>query len=113
MLVVEEGVSIRLTKVGLQTTDGYVHVGHLPCRGVGFLSVNADMTQLLLMVGDKLGTLHKHTTRAAAGVIDTTFVRLQNFYDGTHDATGGIEFAGILTFHRGKLLQAVFIDASQ
>ena len=65
------------------------------------------------MVIDELGTLHEHTARAAAGIIDTTLERLQDLDNGAYDTAGRIEFSCILTFHRSELLQTVFIDTTQ
>ena len=104
MLVVEERVGIRLSEVGFQSTDGHVHVRHLPCAGVCFLAIYADTRKLLLVVLDELGTLHKHATRAAAGVIDTALEGLQYLHDGADDATWRVELAGILAFHRSEFL---------
>ena len=113
VLVIEEGIGGSRSKVGFQPTDGGVHVSHLPRSGVGFLSVDADFAQFLLVVLHELRTLHEHSTRTAAGVVNTSAVGLQHFNQRAHDATGCIEFASVLAFHRGELLQAVFIDATK
>ena len=65
------------------------------------------------MVLDELGTLHKHTARATAGVIDTALEGLQYLNDGAHNTAGRIELASILAFHRSELLQAILIDTAQ
>ena len=85
---------------------------HLPSAGVGLLTINADIVDVLLVVIDEFGTLYKHTTRTTAGVVDTAFVGLEYLHNSANYAAGSIEFTGILTFHRSELLQAVFVDAT-
>ncbi len=113
MLVVEERVGVGLAQVGFEATDGDVHVRHLPRARIGFLSVDRDALQVAAVTTDELGTLHKHATRTAARVIDAALVGFEDLDDGAHDAAGRIEFARVLAFHRGELLQAVFVGAAQ
>ena len=61
VLIVKERVGIALAKIGLQATNGYIHVGHLPSGGIRLLTIDADIVNVFMMVMDKLGTLHKHT----------------------------------------------------
>jgi len=51
VLIVEEGVGIRLAKIRLQATDGNIHVGHLPSGGVRLLSIDTDVIDVLLIRG--------------------------------------------------------------
>ena len=44
MLIIKEGVGIALAKIGLQATNGYVHVCHLPSGGIR-LKLVADVFQ--------------------------------------------------------------------
>ena len=41
---------------------------HLPCVGVGLLTVDADFAQVSLVALYKLGALHKHAAASAARV---------------------------------------------
>ena len=113
MLVVEERVGVGLAQIGFEAADGNVHVRHLPRARIGFLSVDRYALQVAAVTTDELGTLHKHTSRTAARVIDTALIGFEDLDDGAHDAAGRIEFARILALHRGKLLQAVFVGAAQ
>ena len=112
VLVVEERVGIR-AEIAFKTTDSKVHVTHFPCVRVGFLSVNGDIMEFLLVVLDELDALHEHTARTASGVVDASTVRLQNLHNGTHDTRRGVKFARILAFHRSKFHQAIFVGTPQ
>ena len=61
----------------------------------------------------KLGALHKHASRTAAGVINTSFVRFQNLHQRADDAGRSIELTSILALKRSKLLKAVFVCAAK
>ena len=108
VLVVEERIGIR-TKIAFQATDGKVHVAHLPRIGVGFLTVDGDVMEFLLMAPDELGALHEHAARTASGVVDTASVGLENLHNGTHDTRRGVEFARILAFHGSEFHQTILV----
>ena len=61
VLIIKEGIGITLAKIGPQATNGYIHMGHLPSGGIRLLTIDTDVINILLMVLDKLSTLHKHT----------------------------------------------------
>ena len=112
VLVVKERVGIR-AKIAFKTTDSEVHVAHFPRVRVGFLTVNGDVMEFLLVVLDELGALHEHTARTASGVVDASSVRFENLHNGTHDTRRGVKFARILAFHGSKLHQAIFVGTPQ
>ena len=112
MLIIEEGIGIWLAQVGFHSTNSYIHVRHLPRAAIGFLTINADVAKFHLVVLNKLGALHKHTTTSTAGIINAPLEGFDNLNNRTDDTTWRIEFACILTLHRGKFLQAVFIDST-
>ena len=112
MLVIIECVGKDIAQVRIQATDGKVHVRHLPSIWVGLLTVDTDLAQVPLVALDKLGTLHKHTARTAARVIDSTLVRFKDFYQRAHNAGRRIELAAILALQGSKLLQTVFVGSA-
>ena len=60
VLVVEEGVGVAVAQIGLDATNGEVHHRHLACVGVDFLTKDAEVLDVALMVTHKVGTLDKH-----------------------------------------------------
>ena len=113
MLIVAEGVAPTVAEVCFQTTNGKVHVRHLPGVGVELLTIDSDITQVALMLLNELGTLHKHTTGATGRVIDTTLEGLKHFYDSADNAGRGVEFTTRRLGFSRKVLQAVFIHAAE
>lgn len=53
--IVEEGVGVILAQVGLDASDGEVHLGQLPGGGVGVLPENGDPVDVAAVAFDELG----------------------------------------------------------
>lgn len=68
--VVEEGVGVELSQVGLDAPDGEVHLRHLPSCRIGILPIDGDVVDVALVVLDELRGLYEHPARAATRVID-------------------------------------------
>ena len=111
--VVEEGVGAELAQVGLNATDGQIHLGHLPGGGVGVLSKDGNLVDVAAVVLNEFGRLDKHAAAAAAGVVYPAIVRLQNLHQRFDHTGGGIEFPGQLALLLGKFGQTVLISAAQ
>ena len=68
MTVVEEGVGVKLAQVRLNSSDGQVHLRHLPGGGVGVLTEYGNPVDVAAVVLHELGRLHEHAAAAATGV---------------------------------------------
>ena len=113
MTVVEEGVGVAVAQVGLNATDGEVHHGHLAGVGVDFLTENAEILDVTLMVANEVGTLDKHATTSHGWIVTAAFVWLQHRHNSADNAAGCVEFACVLAFQRGELGEAVFVGTTQ
>ena len=111
--VVEEGIGVILSEVGLDATNSQVHLRHLPGCRVRVLTIDRDLVDIAGVALDKLCRLHKHTARAAARVIDTTCVGLQDINKGLDNAGRGVKFARQLALSLGKLREAVFVGTTE
>ena len=78
MTIVEESVRVVTAEVGFDTTDGKVHLCHLPCCRVRVLSEHRNVAQIAAVVLNELCALDEHTARSAAGVIYASIVGLQH-----------------------------------
>jgi len=61
--------------------------------GVGFLSEDRQVFDVTLVITDKLFTLNKHATAAAAAVIDAAIERLDHFYQQFDNAGRGVKLS--------------------
>ena len=113
MAVIEEGIGVEFAQVGLDATDGQIHLRQLPGGGVGILTEDGDLIEISAVALHKLGRLDKHAAAAAAGVVDPVMVGLQNLHQRPHHAGGRVEFPGLLALLGCKLGQAVFVGAPQ
>ena len=111
--VVEERVRIELAEVSFNTTNGKIHLRHLPCGRVGVLTKDGNLIDVAAMIFDELCGLNEHTARAAARVINTSIKRLQYFNKGTHDTRGSIELTGKFAFLFSKLREAIFVCTTE
>ena len=76
MAIIEEGIRVVAAKVGFDTTDGKIHLCHLPCGGVGVLSKHRNVVDVTAVVFNKLRTLDEHTAGATAGIVYAAIVGL-------------------------------------
>ena len=87
MQVVEERVSVILSEIRINTTDSHIHLSHFPSVGIGLLSVNRDIAPVSAVSLNEFRTLHKHTARTAARIVNTAVLkRTQYLNKGTHHA---------------------------
>ena len=107
--IVKECVRIKLAEVGFYTTNGKIHLSHLPCSRVGVLTKNRNLVDVAAVILNELCRLYKHTARAAARVINTSVERLQYLNESPHDTGRGIKFTGKLSFLLSKLREAIFV----
>ena len=62
---------------------------------------------------DELLGLHEHAARAAAGVVDATFVGFEHLDQQADDRARRVELAAELAFGLGELAEEVFVDAAE
>lgn len=62
---------------------------------------------------DKFLGLHKHATRATAGLVDSAFVWCKHGNQQAHHAAKGIELPAVFAFRAGKLSQEILKDPTQ
>ena len=93
-------------------TNSKIHL----CQTIGsrlrLLSIYIHSLGIATMSLNKLGSLHKHTTRTTTWVIDST---IERFYEGRYqlyDAMRGIELTLFLVGIDRECLQEVFINTS-
>ena len=66
--IVKKCVRIELAEVSFNTTNGKIHLSHLPCGRVGVLTKDGNLVDVAAVVFDEFCGLNKHTARAAARV---------------------------------------------
>ena len=76
MAIIEKGIRIISPEIGLDTANRQVHLRHFPCRRIGILTINRYIIDISRVTLDELCRLYKHTTRTAARIVNTTFIRL-------------------------------------
>ena len=72
----EKGIRIILSEIGLDTANRQVHLRHFPCRRIGILTIDRYIIDISGVALDELCRLYKHTTRTAARIVNTAFIRL-------------------------------------
>ena len=65
-----------VAEIGLDTANRQVHLRHFPCRRIGILTIDRYIIDISGVALDELCRLYKHTTRTAARIVNTTFIRL-------------------------------------
>ncbi|MNC31424.1 hypothetical protein D3C81_798120 [compost metagenome] len=113
MLVTDKGVGRLAAEVEVNATDGQVHRRQTPGGWVGFLTIDGNITEFAAMGFDELFRLHKHTTGAAAGIIDLAMVRVKHSNQRFDDTSRRIELPALLAFSAGELAEEVFIDLAE
>ena len=68
MAIIEESIRVIAAEVRFDTTDGEIHLCHLPRGGVGILSEHRNVVDVTAVVFNEFRALDKHTTRSAAGI---------------------------------------------
>ena len=111
--VVEKGVSVEFPQVRLDSPDGQIHLGHLPGGRVGVLTKDGNLIDVAAVVFHKLCRLHKHSTAAAAGIIDPPIERLQHLYQCADHTGGRVKFSRQFTLLLREFGQAVFVGSAQ
>jgi len=109
--VVVKGVT--LSYLGIDAADGEVHLGQAPGGVIRFLAVNGDVPEPAGVHLDEPLTLHKHAPRAAAGIVDPSFVRREHLYQDAHDVSRRVELATLLALGARELGEEVFIHAAE
>ena len=113
MQVHMETVAVAGPEVRLDPVDGQVHLGELPGRRVGLLTVHGDVRRPAAVGFDELLALHEHPARAATGVEDASFIGGQHLDEDPDDALRGVELPALLPLGAGEPGQEVFIDAAE
>ena len=110
MLIVMERIGSHLTQVTGNATNGKVHLCQF-VSGIGiFLTIDRHVLLVAVVRLYELHALHKHTARAAAGVIYLAAVRLYHLGYEVDDGLWRVEFALALAFGYGEIAEEVLID---
>ena len=110
-IVRKSGVAF-FAEIMADAAQGQVHLRQTVGCSFLFLTVDIDSPDIAALFPDKIGTLDKHTARAAAGVIKCAVKRLDHRRDQLHNIVRGIELA---LFFRGvdsEFFQKVLINAA-
>jgi hypothetical protein len=112
--LIREGVfdqcALRVpAQVSKDAANGEVHAGKAEGGVVAFLPIDRDIGPLPLVCVDEFLGLNEKATRAAAGVIDAAFGRLDHRVD---DRFWGVEFAAAFAFGACEFRDKVFVDAA-
>ena len=105
-----ERVRVLGPEVCLDASNGEVHLGELPRRGVAFLPEDGQVPQLAPMGKDELFALDEHPRRTAAGIVDASLVGLEHLHEELHNAARRIELAAFLPFAACELREKVLVD---
>src|SRR5690349_19049467 len=115
-----KAVSRLFAEITFDATNGEIHFGKPPCRGIAFLTENAEVALGLAAVAvaggvcfNKLDGLHEHSGRAATGIEDAAFVGCEHFNEELDDATSSVKLSALLPFGAGELAEEIFVDAPQ
>ena len=111
--VLEKCICIELSQIGLDTSYGKVHRGHLPGSGIALLAIDRQIVDLASMVLHEIGRLHEHATGSAARVVHTAMIGLDNLNQRSNNTGWGIELSGVLPFLLGKLRKTVLVGAPE
>src|SRR5699024_11813602 len=100
-------------KVGIESVDGQVHFCHAPGTFVEFLAIDGDRGAVFVMCVEEFLGLDKHATGSAAGIIDASAGRLEDFNEDAHDIGRSIELTTASTFFPGEFLQEILIHLAE
>ena len=113
LLTVSPFVLTLIEMLAVDAAHGEVHLAKTPGGVVRLLTVDGDVTLAASVFFDEGFRLNKHAARAAAGVVNTSLVRLQHGDQGAHNRPGRVELAAALAFRPGELRQEILIDPPQ
>jgi len=111
-VIVERALAVP-GDVGLDATNGEVHLAEPPGGLIGFLAVDAEVGAASAVGFDEFFGLHEHAARPATRVKDAAFVRLDHFDEELDDRLRCVEFAAFFAFAGGELAEEVFVDAAE
>ena len=104
MQVMGKGGICFFSQMVAESTQGKVHL----CQTVGgrflLLTVNVDTADVTLLFSDQIGTLDKHTTGAAAGIVQSSIERFDHSSDQLNSVVRRVKFAFFLGCVDRKLL---------
>ncbi len=113
MKVAAKSIGVLRAEIRFDATQSEVH-DRQPARGrVALLAIDADVAELATVGLDEFFRLNKHSTRAAAWIIDATFVRTEHFDEAPHDTGGRVELTTVLALGAGEASQKVLVDAAE
>ena len=112
MQVVFECGNARLAQIVADAAQGQIHLGQAQGRRFLFLPVHVDAADIPLARLDEIRTLDKHAARAAARIIERPVKGLNHRRDQLHRIMRRIELALLLRSVDGKLLEKIFVNAS-
>ena len=98
---------------GIDAANGEVHFCQSPCGLIGFLTVDADVADAPLVLGDKFFALYKHTTTATAGVKHAPFVGLEHFDQQLDDGAWGVKLPTLFALSQREFAKEVFKYVSE
>ena len=75
MQIVCKCVRIIWTKISINSTNRHIHLCHLPCIWICFLSVYRNITSSFTVRFNKFLTLDEHSARTTAAIIYTTVIK--------------------------------------
>src|SRR5664280_2665533 len=108
-----EAVSPARAEVGLDATDGEVHLRQAPGGVVELLAVDGDVVAPPAVGLDEALGLHEHAARPAAGVVHPAGEGFDHVDEETHHDSWGVELAATLAFRRGELTEEVLVDPAE
>ena len=113
VLISHKGIGWLASQVEVDAANGQVHGRQPPGCGVGLLPVDGHITPRAAVCLNELLALHKHATRAAAGVIHLPVVRCQHGHQHLDNRRRGVELPAALAFGAGKHAQKILVHLPQ
>ena len=110
MLVLRESVVGLHAEVCRNAANRQIHFSQFERGGRTFLPVNRNVLRITVVALHKLHRLHKHSSRAAAGVVNLPLVGLDQLRNQVDNALGRVEFALSFAFSQCEVAQEIFID---
>src|SRR5262249_52020072 len=111
--VLVESVSRLRAEVGLDASDGEVHLGQPPRRRVGLLAKDRNVPKPSPVLPDERLALDEHATRSATRVVHTPLEGLDHLHEEANHAAGGVELATLLALAAGELPKEVLVDPAE
>ena len=112
MQVMGKGRVCFTAKMMADAAQGKVHLCKAIGGGLFFLTVYIDAADIALFRLDKVSTLNKHTTGAAAGVVQGAVKGLDHGSDQLNGIVRCIELPLLLCGIDGKLLEEIFVHTT-